>query len=249
MAEMGGLDAFEGQGPAKEGQEQSQEFFRDQAKKAQKAMRQLRKEEGKVQQQDDHVAHVILKFLRDPKNTDLFLLISRCVGHDIPSELILAVLALIDQDSYKETEKFLQGPDGELHEPEKALIVPDAEHLSSLSQQQRQLIDIWISHIVQVASRRPHRCLAALVKQRMVKGEGREKKMIREVSPPFVQLSAFIMRRFFASQKINIEFEELHGFMQVTYVRLVGYLEELLGGQKQLAGSEEESDEESAEED
>lgn len=242
MAEVGGFESIDDLGAVGEGQEQSQEQFREQMRRAQKALKQLKKEEGKAQQQDGHVAHVIVKFLHDPKNTDLFLLISRCVGHDIPSELILAVLALVDQESYQETEKFLQGPDGQVHEPKRALIAPDGDHLSSLAPQQRQLIDIWVSHIVQVASRRPQRGLVALVKKRMVKDNMGNKEMTREVSPPLVQLSAFIMRRFFASQKIEIEFEELHGFMEVTYVRLVARLEEMLKGQKQLGGAEEEDE-------
>lgn len=234
MAEAGDFELFSAPA-AKEASEQSQEQFREQMRQAQAALKQLKKEEGKAKAQDSRVAQVIVQFINDPKNTDLFLLISRCVADDIPSELILAVLALVDQDSYQETEKFLQGPDGQVHEPQQALTVSDKEHLSSLPPLQRQLIDIWIAHIVQVASKRPHRCLAALVKQRLVKDEDGEKKAIREVSPAFVQLSAFIMRRFFAAQQVVIEFEELHGFMQVTYVRLVSHLEALVQNQKQIA--------------
>lgn len=233
MAEAGDFEKFNGPA-AKEADEQSDEQFREQMRQAQAALKQLKKEEGKAQSQDDRVSTVIVQFLNDPKNTDLFLLISRCVGHDIPSELILAVLALVDENSYRETEKFLQGGKEKVSATQQALIVSDKTHLSRLSPQQRQWIDLWISHIVEVASRRPHRCLEALVKERVVKdGEG-QKKTIREVSPPFVQLSAFIMRRFFAAQQLLIEFEELHGFMQVTYVKLLTHLKELLEGQKKL---------------
>ncbi len=228
MSETGGLDLMGVQGAAQEGQEQSQEQFREQMRQAQAALAQLKKDEGKAKAQDDRVAKVIVQFLGQPQNTDLFLLISRCVAQNIPSELILAVLALIDQDSYRETEKFLQSPEGlEVHSS-SALVAASRQHLQSLSAEQRQMVDLWLGHIFQVASKRPHRCLEALVSFRSVKDDSGERRTVREIAPPFVQLSAFIMRRFFSMQELSVEFEELHGFMQASCVRLVRHLEDLL---------------------
>lgn len=229
MSEVGSFESFDGGPQAGEASEQSQEQFRDEQKRSQAQAKALKQEEGKAQGQDNNLAQIIVQFLNQPENTDLFLLISRCFGQNITSELILAVLSLIDARSHQETDKLLAGNDPAHHE--KALAVMKEGHFNTLSPQHKQAIDKWISGIYKVASNRPQRSLDGLI----VHKPAGEDKVIREIAPSFVQLSAFIMRRFFESQNINFEYEELSAFMQNAYVKLVRHLEELIEGQKKLS--------------
>lgn len=227
MSETGDAELFSAPA-AKESSEQSDEQFREQMKKAQQGMQNLKKEEGQVKAQDDNLAHIIMQFLGQSDNTDLFLLISRCVGQNIPSELIIAVLSLVDSRSAKEVSGFLEG--GALETPASALVLSDGNHFNSLSPEQKKRIDDWVISINKVAIKRPQRSLDSLVTK---KSDG--DKVVREIAAVFVQLSAFILRNFFSSQNLSFEFQELHDFMQNAYVKLIAGLEEFVAEQKQIS--------------
>jgi len=225
MSEIGGLDSFDTQGVS-EASEQSQEQFRDQIRQSQAAAQQQQKDEGKARQKDDQLAKIIVQFLAQPSNTDLFLLISRCVGQDIPSEVIIAVLSLTDRTAFVEMENILKDSD-----PSSLPVPTSNDSIHSLSEGQMKAIEQWLSHINLASAKKPFRTLESLL---VLKKVGRGEDPIREISPSFIQLSAFILRNYLAMQSTQVDYENLHDFMQSAYLKMIQNLRDMVADQKQL---------------
>ncbi len=228
MSEVGGFESFDAPA-AGEASEQSQEQFREQAKQAQIAARQQKKEEGKARKNDDKLAQIIVQFLARTDATDLFLLISRCVAQNIPSELVIAVLSLIDQTAFTEMGKIASEA-----ENINALAVAEQNSIHNLSEEQRQAIDQWLKNIGIAAAHKPHRTLEnVLIKKRAERTD----EIFKEISPPFLQLSTFIMRNFLAMDNTQVDYEILHDFMQSAYLKMLLDLEAFVKGQRHLESS------------
>lgn len=225
MAESGDFELF-GAPAAKEHDEKSDEKFREEMKRAQKSMQQLQKEEGKARAHDDKLAQIIVQFLSQAGGTDLFLLISRCVAQDIPSELIIAVLSLVDRKASEEIENILRES-----KQDSALVVPKYNDVDILNAAQKLAIDEWIKNITMAAAHKPHRTLDSVLLKSVNKGSN---ELVREISPPFVQLSAFIMRNYLTMQETQVEVGKLRDFMENIYFKMLQDLEEMVGRQKKL---------------
>lgn len=223
MSEQGDFELFSGPAPS-EKQEMSDEQFREEMQRTQQALAQLYKEESKARANDNSLAAIIVQFLSQPKNTDLFLLISRVVAQNIPSELIIAILALIDKRANDEISGLLAAGHGKDVHNETALAIHQKADFESLSPHLKKAIDKWIQNISEVASKKPHRILETII----IPGPN------RGISSVLVQFSAFILRRFLSHHEIEIAFENLHDFMQGMFVGIVKRLEELVKGQKQM---------------
>lgn len=230
MAESGDFELF-GAPAAKEQDEKADEQFREEMKRAQKAMQQLQKEEGKARAHDDKLAQIIVQFLSQTGGTDLFLLISRCVAQDIPSELIIAVLSLVDRKASEEIVKILQEA-----KRESALVVPQYKDVHTLNPAQKKAIDDWIRNITTAAAHKPHRTLESVLVKSVSKSTN---ELVKEISPPFVQLSAFIMRNYLSMQETQVDIQKLREFMENVYFRMIQDLEEMVQGQKKIGGKEE----------
>ncbi len=231
MAESGDFELF-GAPAAKEADEKSDEQFREEMKRAQKGMQQLQKEEGKARAHDDKLAQIIVQFLSQQggSGTDLFLLISRCVAQDIPSELIIAVLSLVDRKASEEIESILEEA-----KRDSALVVPQYTDVHTLNAAQKLAIDNWIKNITMAAAHKPHRTLDTVLVKSVSKSTD---EIIKEISPPFVQLSAFIMRNYLTMQDTNVDVQKLRDFMENVYFKMLQDLEEMMQGQKKLEGTE-----------
>jgi hypothetical protein len=233
MSEAGDFELF-GAPTAKEHDEKSDEKFREEMRRAQKAMQQLQKEEGKARAHDDKLAQIIVQFLSQSGGTDLFLLISRCVAQDIPSELIIAVLSLVDRKASEEIVNILKEA-----KKEAALVVPQYGDIHTLNEAQKKTINDWIQNITVAAAHKPHRTLESVLIKSVAKGT---KELVREISPPFVQLSAFILRNYLAMQETQVEVQKLREFMENVYFKIIQDLEEMMQGQKKLEKKTEEKD-------
>ena len=161
--------------------------------------------------------------MNQPENTDLFLLISRTVAQNIPSELIIAILSLIDKKSQEEVKGLLEAGKSNKSE-EVAMVVHQQANFESLSPHHKKTIDKWVANIAQVSAKKPHRVLETIV----IPGPQRELSMV------VIQLSAFILRNFLLKHDITIEFQNLRDFMQGVFVEIVKNLEELVKEQKHL---------------
>ncbi len=230
MSEGGDSELFNAPA-ARETDEKSDEQIREEMKRMQQAMAQLRKEESQFKAHDQSLAGVIVQFLSQPGNTDLFLLVSRAVAMDIPSELILAIIALIDERSTKEVLALLRGGS---EEATQALQVRAPHRFSALSGEHKQAIDQWTKNLYHVSLRRPKRVLESIVMN--FRAAQYDPTMIRELSPVPVQLSAFVLRKYLEKFGISSEFSELREFTQAIFLQIVQNLERLLQGQKQLEG-------------
>lgn len=222
MSEQGDIDLFTGPAPS-EKKEMSDEKFQEEMKRTQQALAQLQKEEGQAKTNDNSLAAIIVQFLSKPENTDLFLLISRTVAQNIPSELIIAVLSLVDKQAEKEVAGLLKAGKAEKSD-ETAMTIHAKADFKSLSPEHKKAIDHWVATISEVSAKKPHRTLESLV----VHGPQ------RELSPMLIQLSAFILRNYLANHKIDTEFQDLHDFMQGVFVEIVKNLEGLVKEQKKL---------------
>lgn len=218
MADQGDFELFTGPAPSEQG-EMSDEQFSEEMRRTQQAIKQLQKEEGGAKTNDHNLAKIIVQFLSQPENTDLFLLISRTVAQNIPSELIIAILSLVDAKAEKETKGFLEGD----KKSQKALTVHQTADFKSINPQQKKEIDKWILTMFQVASKRPHLVLEAIVS----KGQ-------REISTVVVQLSSFILRNYLSGHNLSVEFAALREFMQGVFVEMVKNLETLVKEQGKI---------------
>jgi len=73
-----------------------------------------RKKEQKSRKRDSQVAGAIGKFIKDNTTSYLAVLIARLIERNCPTEIILALLSLIDEQSLKEVTLFLQQDDVEI---------------------------------------------------------------------------------------------------------------------------------------
>ncbi|MBN2087909.1 hypothetical protein JW758_06210 [Candidatus Peregrinibacteria bacterium] len=232
MADTGDFELFTGPAP-KEAGEDSDEKFSEEMRKTQQALAQLYKEEGQARASDHDLALILVHFLSQPENTDLFLLISRSLAQDIPSELILAVISLIDKKASDKVIGFLETTEGQTSET-KALTIADRKDFKSLSPELKKHIDGWIKLINQVAVKKPHRSLESLIIKKRSSNPEDNGKLVREISPSLVQLASFVLRNFLSAQKIEHEFDQLQAFIQEVFVNLVRHLEELVEEQKKI---------------
>lgn len=222
MSDTSDFELFSGPAPS-EKSEMSDEAFRDSLKRDQKAMQALKKEEDKAKANDNNLASTIVQFLGQPDNTDLFLLISRAVAQNIPSEIIIAVLSLIDKRSHEEVKGLLEAAKTSEKNMIVLMEVQRKTDFDSLSPAQKKAIDKWIAQIAEVSAKQPHRVLETVI----VPGNG--------LSPVLVQLSAFILRSYLLKHDTTIEFQVLRDFMENIIAEIVKNLTQLLKEQKRIA--------------
>ena len=212
-------------GSAKEGAGESDEKFRDRWKKNQAAIKKIRQQEGKKQKQDSTLAHIIVQFLSDPRFTRFFLLISRIVARNVPSDLILAILSLIHKESaHAIEEKKLELPEGDVAKTEKEDSFP--AHLKAN-------ISRWTQNITAVATAEPHRTLETAL----------DHDWKLDMNLP--ELCAAVLQQFFSFQKEDVPpIENLRGFAEGFWKRLVAQLEQQVHSQGALQGAVDEDFEE-----
>lgn len=224
MSDQGDFELFTGPAPS-EKKEMNDEKFQEEMAQTQQAIKQLQQEEGKAKAYDNNLAAIIVQFLNQPGNTDLFLLISRAVAQNVSSELIIAILSLIDKKAQEEVKGLLKEAKGHEKTAHSALAIHEKADFKSLSPEQKKTIDKWVANIHHVAIKKPHRILEGLI----IPGAH------RELSPTIVQLSSFILRNYLAQHQVNIEFQSLHDFMQEVFVEIVKNLETLIREQKKMS--------------
>lgn len=225
MSEFGDFESFSAP-QAKESSEQSDEQFGEQMRAAQAAAAQLKKEEGKARHNDDQLAKIIVQFLSKQTGTEMFLLISRCVAQNIPSEIIIAILSLVDSAASKEIELIVQQMDRSL------TMLPQQGGFEHLGEAEKRQIEKWLMNIKTASFNKPHKTLETILTKTTDRHSGQSVKIL---SPPFLQLSTFILRDFLSKNGFQEEYEVLKNFVQSIYVKMVAELENLVVEQKQLS--------------
>jgi len=213
MSDLGGLDV----GMPDEGTGGAPEALSEDAKQrfaaAAAAMQHIRREEKKSKKRDDQVARTIIQFLGNDKYTHLFLLISRLVARDCPSIFILAILSLIDDESFKTVQEYIdemtQKPPEETVDGETALTKTgelDAETNSTLVE--------WITRMQLVLSLDAEKILMKLMIDE------------KNIDGTVLQLTTFVLQEFFTSRKRQAPFEKLQpltaSILQTVFEPFIG---------------------------
>ncbi len=219
MSETGGIDI----GMPDEGLGGAPEELSEEAKArfaaAGAAMAQIRKEEKQSKKKDDQVAKVIMQFLHDENNAHLFTLIARLVARDCPSIFILAIISLIDEESLKASEQYLK--DMSLKDAHET--VDESTALVSTgdidADSNRALVD-WITRMQMVLSLSPEKILLKL----MIDD--------RNIDGTVLQLTTFVLQRFFEQRKKAMDFEKLQpltaNILQTVFEPFIGPIRKIL---------------------
>jgi hypothetical protein len=187
------------------------------------AMAQIRKEEKKSKKKDDKVVQVIMKFLQDQKNSHLFTLISRLVARDCPSIFILAVISLIDEESMSEVAEYLK----EVTEKDAHQVVDESMALTKSreidAETNRAMID-WITRMQMVLAQSPEKILTKLMIDE------------KNIDGTVLQLTTFVLQRFFEDRKKSAEFEKLQpltaSILQTVFEPFIGSARKALQAQE-----------------
>lgn len=219
MSELGGLDI----GVPDEGVGGAPEALSEDAKArfaaAAAAMQQIRKEEKKSKKKDDRVAQVIMKFLGNQKDSHLFTLISRLVARDCPSIFILAIISLIDNESLDVVEEYLRETmNKEAHEMvDESMALTKSNEIDA--ETNRVLVD-WITRMQMVLSVQPEKILLRLMIDE------------RNLDGTVLQLTTFVLQRFFEERHKSVEFEKLHpltaSILQTVFEPFIGGVRKIL---------------------
>ncbi|MFA6458168.1 MAG: hypothetical protein WCV72_02130 [Patescibacteria group bacterium] len=202
----------------------SDEVFREQIRKTQKAQKALKKAEGKARAKDDRLAKVIGKFLQTRSNTAAMILISRCLDHNIPAGLILGILALVEVEAQKEFEVVLG-------ENAQILIAPKVGERTLVAHtdfppEVKNALDVWSFGLLEFGLTQPARLLATAVSP-----EG-------ELFPSLVKLTTFVTRDFLVERKIELEFTRIEQFADFILKSVLLKIKNQIEATKSLGGGE-----------
>ncbi|MBT5468174.1 hypothetical protein HOK40_00595 [Candidatus Peregrinibacteria bacterium] len=219
MSEEGGLDI----GMPEEGVGGAPEALSEDAKArfsaAGAAMTQIRKEEKKSKKKDDQVAKVIMQFLQDEKNAHLFTLIARLVARDCPSIFILAIISLIDEESLQVTGDYLkETSEKDAHDTvDENVALTKSDDMDP--ETNRALID-WITRMQMVLAQSPEQILLKLMIDE------------KNIDGTVLQLTTFVLQRFFEDRKRSTEFEKLQpltaSILQTVFEPFIGSVKKIL---------------------
>ncbi len=212
MQDFGGLDIGspdEGQGDASEQVREQSEQSKAQQAQASAAAAQQRQQEQRAKKRDDGVVQAIVQFLTDDQRTHLSVLIARLVERDCPSSFILAVLSLINQGCLTALEESLQdareqGLASDIREQTAALV-----QAGQLSEQSGAVLIDWIERLQMALASDSENILKSL------------RADDQSLDGTVLQLSAFVLQEFFASNRQNVPFEKAQvlatGILQVVF--------------------------------
>ncbi len=212
---FGGFDsAREGASSGAEVSQEALERFQEQARRTAAQAKQDQKQERQKKQQDNALARIIVQFLQNPRFSGFFVVISRALSKNIPSDFLLAILSLIHKEAFDEiTKKEL--PTADLSENFTAKFPPQF----SLPLQQ------WNLMMVSVATAEPQAGLESMVDEAW------------EVDMNTIQLISLVLREYFSFQKFEVPFENISQFSKTFVASLIKKLENQVINQQLLTES------------
>jgi len=211
---MDGLSFSEGADSGSEGgaemTQEAIERFKEQARKSAAQAKQDKKQEGKRRDQEDVLSKIILQFLQNPKYSGFFLLISRVLSKNVPSDFILSILALIHKESAQVLDakniKITKAPEQNTHFPPEI-----SKPLAS-----------WSTLIFSVGTAEPHKVLETVLDQDW------------NLDQNLVQLFSLVLKEFFSFKKFETPFENISGFSETFLRNLSSSLENQIQGQMKI---------------
>jgi hypothetical protein len=211
---MDGLNYSEGADGASEGgaevSQEAVERFREQARKAAAQAKQDKKSEQKKKKQDDVLIQIILQFLKNPKYSGFFLLLSRVLEKNVPSDFILALLSLIHKES------------ADALNAKNLVIKKSPTQTSQFPPEIAKPLENWNTIIFSVASGEPHRVLETIVDHEW------------NIDNNLIQLFSLVLKEFFTFKKFETPFSQIKGFSETFFVNLSSGLEKQIQNQAVL---------------
>lgn len=213
------FESFTGAPGGQEATKESQEKFQEQYRKQQAAAKKAKKEEGKKKQQDNSLASIILQFLGQTGRTGLFILISRLVSRNIPSDVILAIIALVHAPAQLEIQEkilTLPAPPDEISRDENS---------GNSAGASKTYIDIWTKNIATVCYNNPR----TILKSALDPGD--------IPTPGLTQLYATVLREYLENNtNAPVVLENLVHFADAFFKKIFIKLREMVGEEYILEG-------------
>lgn len=223
-----------------------------------KQMAAARKQEQKQKKKEDRLFYILLKFIRDNKRNDITLLVARCLEQNIPAVFILAVIMLGNEELQEELDIHFNllkgGPDEASEQPldpapalphndapsfprhetpksapsPNALTVFGADAVFPL--EMRIALDLWTKNIWEAVSAIPERMFKTAVEFNEDSNANPAPKAV------VIQLTAFILRDYFAAQSVEQTFDHIKSFADFFLTGLFKRLKKQMKDQIQLEG-------------
>jgi hypothetical protein len=210
------FESFSGAPGRKEKVTESFEQFSEQYRKTRAAIKQIKEIEDQKKQRDTSLAGIIVQFLQQKDKTAFFLLLSRLTACNIPSDFLLALLALIFRPAFESVyEKVQKEVPQELDETMKT-------KNSLFHPEEKKQIDLWMKNIVHIAHKEQVSLLRTALDAK------------QEVNGGLVRLFAMVLRDFLESlSHENIRMESLEifgkGFLEKVFQKIAKDIPSLQG--------------------
>ncbi len=227
MAGLEELGALDNEEAGAKTTEISDDVFREQQKKTQTSRTALKKAEQKARDKDQRLATVIGRFLQTNSNTEVMLLIARCLDHNIPAGMILGLLALIEPEAKEEFEKLMGEAVQLLSSPEsgsRSLVEQSQFDAATLPEHIKKTIDTWGHGLLKFGLTQPTRLLTTAISPEEV------------LFPSLSQLATFLLRQYLQNEKINVEYDSTHAFAELLLTNVLKQIKTQLKETKELEG-------------
>jgi hypothetical protein len=217
MAEGGAnFESFMGAPQGAEKAQETQEQFQERQRQAAAAAQKAKAEEKKAKAQDDALARLISQFLKNGKRSAHFLLLARLLARNIPSDFLLATIALIEP-SIEEyiTEKLEHLPPAKNLQKSEGGVFPPAV---------KAAIDRWTNGISLIARSEARRLVQTALDSDDVPTSG------------LTQLFVLVLREYLeANHSDAIPAKNLRAFAELFWQKLFTDLKKLAGDEHRLS--------------
>ncbi len=186
------------------------EQYRERAKKTAAQAKRDKQQEQKKKKQENVLSHIIIQFLNTPKYSGFFILISKALAKNIPSDFLLALLSLIHKDSLAAVNA---------KEMQKIISIPQK---STFPKEVKIPMSHWTNLLASVASSEPHKVLETILDENW------------EIDKSLHQLMSLIIREFFVFKNFKTDFSNISIFSQVFLKNLSDQLQQQISNQEKI---------------
>jgi len=197
MSESPNLESFFGIPNGKEKTTESDEKFSERYHQSQAAAKKVKQEESKKKKKDNSLAKIIATFLNQKGRSGYFLLISRLVAANLPSDFLLSILSpIFPQAAEKILQNLEQLPPGDYQKM--------TDKKSDLSPEIKLFLNSWTNDIFRIA--------ASSAEKILQNGRDSEKKPIFGIT----ELFAIVLQEYLEEK--NVSSQELQNFQNLRII-------------------------------
>ncbi len=197
------LDSFSGFSSAEPMSEAAFEAFKERMRAAAAQIAALRKQQAKQKKQEDQLVKILLQFIQSSTNTQLVLLISRCLEINIPANFILAIIQIISPEIGKMLNSNLL-PESKKDASNQDMILFN-EFDAAMPLRIRLILDNWLKNLLLQAEEYPTR----LLKAAYIVNED-----TKTIHPHLSQLTAYVIKAFLTEHKSDKNANDIEKFTE-----------------------------------